>query len=195
MHGEYARVSITRDRDASRVACGGQIGQLANSYRVAGVGGPDVERQAGCAGQVASLHPLESPEERQLYPVVLGIGPIRISGTDPVRHQCRSNFLSEIVKHIGIVRGVADIDTLCCSERPATERRIYRTGHFTGVGGVDCSIAASDPCLSLIGEIVRCMHHHRGRANRFELTGLTTHGCEAGIDVGLAEGRSAKAAV
>src|SRR4029077_1757698 len=60
--------------------------------------------------------------------------------------------------------------------------------------GIDRSIASSDPSFSLIGEIVRRMHHHRGRANRFELAGLTTHGCETGIDVGWAEGPPAKSA-
>ena len=38
------------------------------------------------------------------------------------------------------------------------------------------------------------MHHHRGRANRFEPAGLTVYSSETGIDVGLAEGRPAKAA-
>ena len=39
------------------------------------------------------------------------------------------------------------------------------------------------------------MRHHRGRANRFELAALTAHGCQTGIDVGLAKGGAAKATV
>ena len=43
---------------------------------------------------------LESPEEGQLYSVVLGIGPIRIGGANPIGHQRRSNLWSEIVKYV-----------------------------------------------------------------------------------------------
>ena len=126
---------------------------------------PPILPPRSCAVDVRRTQPvrldrLESPEEGQLDLVVLGIGPIRIGGANPVRHQRRSNFLGEIVEHVRIVCGIADVDTLRRSHRPAAERHTHRTSHFTGVGGVDRPVAAADPCLSLIGEIVRRMHHH-----------------------------------
>lgn len=113
---EYARVSITRDRAADPMAVL-LIERTIDQFL------PPLQEQEVLLlrtrpAAMVNWHcliRLESPEERQLYPVVLGIGPIRIGGTDPVCHQRRSNFLSKIMEHIGIVRRVADVDTLCRS--------------------------------------------------------------------------------
>jgi hypothetical protein len=138
---------------------------------------------------------LEAPEERQLDPVVLKIGPVRIGGTDPDCLQSHPKFCSEIVPHLPLIRGFAGIDTLRRSHGPATERCTDGTRHLTGVGGIDRPIAGGDPGLAVVRKKIRGVHHHRGRANRFELAALTAHGCQTGIDVGLAKGGSAKAPV
>ena len=46
---------------------------------------------------------LESIEERDLYSAVLGVSPIRIGRTSPVRFQPESNFSCEIMKQVSVV--------------------------------------------------------------------------------------------
>src|SRR5204863_7344574 len=105
--------------------------------------------------------------------------------------QPRPNFLSEIVVQIPIVRGFAVIDTIQRSRRPATGRRTGSTSHLSGIGGVNHPVS-TNPGLTVVGTIVGAVPHLRDGPNRFELAGLTTHGCQTLVDVGLAKGGAAK---
>ena len=97
---------------------------------------------------------------------------------------------------IPIVRGFAVIDTIQRLRRPATGRRTGSTSHLSGIGGgVNRPVASTNPGLTVVGKIVGAVHHLRDGPNRFELAGLTTHGCQTLVDVGLAKGGAAKSTV
>ena len=83
---------------------------------------------------------LESPEERLLYPAVLGISPVRIGGANEDRLQPRPNFWSEIVEQVAIVPGIADIDTLRRSHHPA----LFGGGEVDGAEDAHPALGGAD---------------------------------------------------
>lgn len=67
---------------------------------------------------------LESQEQRQLYPAIHAIGPVRIGDAKPDRLQPCQNFPGKIVISMCIVRGIEDIDTIRIRTPPSQDATV-----------------------------------------------------------------------